>query len=64
MAKDPVCGMHVDEKTAAGRSHYRGITYYFCAPGCMQAFDEEPGKFISQNERCAKDESRRNDAQN
>lgn len=46
MAKDPVCGMEVDENTAAGRSEYQGKTYYFCAPGCKQAFDKEPAKYI------------------
>ncbi|MFC1968978.1 YHS domain-containing protein [Chloroflexota bacterium] len=28
MAKDPVCGMDVDEKTAAATSEYKGKTYY------------------------------------
>lgn len=46
MAKDPVCGMEVDEKTAAGKSEYKGKTYYFCAPGCKQAFDKDPGKYL------------------
>lgn len=47
MAKDPVCGMEVNEKTAAGKSVYQGKTYYFCSPGCKQAFDREPEKYIS-----------------
>jgi YHS domain-containing protein len=29
MAKDPVCGMTVDEKKAAAKSEYMGKTYYF-----------------------------------
>ena len=45
MAKDPVCGMEVDEKKAAARSQHRGETYYFCAPGCKKAFDSNPGKY-------------------
>jgi Cu+-exporting ATPase len=37
MAKDPICGMTVDEKTA--RSAVRdGVTYYFCAEGCRSKF--------------------------
>lgn len=48
MAKDPVCGMDVDEKTAAGKSVYKGQTYYFCAPGCKQAFDRDPEKYARQ----------------
>lgn len=46
MTKDPVCGMEVDEKAAAGKSEYKGKTYYFCAPGCKQAFDKDPEKYL------------------
>jgi Cu+-exporting ATPase len=47
MAKDPVCGMEVDEKTAAGTSVYKGKTYYFCAPGCKSDFDEDPERYVN-----------------
>ena len=50
MAKDLVCGMEVDEKTAAAKSEYMGKTYYFCAPGCKKAFDENPAKYIGNTE--------------
>jgi YHS domain-containing protein len=46
MAKDPVCGMDVDPKTAAGKSDYQGQTYYFCSPGCKKSFDKEPQKYV------------------
>lgn len=46
MVKDPVCGMDVEPKTAAGKSDYQGQTYYFCSPGCKKAFDREPGKYV------------------
>ena len=46
MAKDPVCGMDVDEKTAAAESEYKGQTYYFCSPGCKRAFDQDPEKYL------------------
>ena len=45
MAIDPVCGMEVDEKTAPAKSEHMGKTYYFCAPGCKKAFDENPAKY-------------------
>ncbi len=45
MAKDPVCGMEVDESSAAATSEYNGKTYYFCAPGCKKAFDGDPAKY-------------------
>ncbi len=46
MAKDPVCGMQVDEKTAAGKSEYQGRTYYFCSLGCKKSFDKQPDKYV------------------
>jgi YHS domain-containing protein len=47
MAKDLVCGMDVDEKTAEHKSEFEGTTYYFCCPGCKSKFDKEPAKYIS-----------------
>ncbi len=44
MAKDPICGMDVDEAKAAGSSTYQGKTYYFCSEGCKKSFDENPEK--------------------
>lgn len=48
MAKDPVCGMDVDTKTAQWKSDYQGTTYYFCAPGCKRDFDKEPAKYVGK----------------
>lgn len=48
MARDPVCGMEVDPKEAAGKSEYRGVTYYFCALSCKTAFEEEPEKYVDK----------------
>ena len=38
MAKDPVCGMFVDEKTADLKAEVRGVAYYFCSESCMTEF--------------------------
>jgi Cu+-exporting ATPase len=46
MAKDPVCGMDVDERQAAATSEHNGRTYYFCSPGCKRSFDKEPAKYL------------------
>lgn len=46
MAVDPVCGMDVDEATAEWKSLHMGKMYYFCAPGCKKAFDENPMKYL------------------
>ncbi|HZY31649.1 MAG TPA: YHS domain-containing protein [Candidatus Methylomirabilis sp.] len=45
MAKDPVCGMMVDEKRAAATAVYEGTTYYFCAQMCKRAFEHTPEKY-------------------
>ena len=47
MAKDPVCGMQVNEATAAAEIEYRGKTYYFCSPACKAKFEKNPEKYTS-----------------
>jgi YHS domain-containing protein len=49
MAIDLVCKMKVDEKTAKYKTTYQGNTYYFCAPGCKIAFEEDPTKYINKS---------------
>lgn len=57
MAKDPVCGMVVDEKKAATASEikmtseYKGKVYYFCSLGCKRAFDKEPERYLKGEPR-------------
>ncbi len=46
MAKDPVCGMEVDEEKAAAKAEHMGKTYYFCSPGCKTAFEKDPHKYV------------------
>jgi Cu+-exporting ATPase len=46
MARDPVCGMEIEENDAAGKSDYDGKTYYFCCPSCKRIFDKEPAKYV------------------
>ncbi|MGH2403538.1 MAG: YHS domain-containing protein [bacterium] len=48
MARDPVCGMMVDEKNAAGKSEHKGKTYYFCSSGCKAAFDQDPERYAEK----------------
>ena len=47
MAKDPVCGMQVNEAEAAAKVDYKGKTYYFCSPSCKATFDKHPEKYAS-----------------
>ena len=39
MAKDPICGMYVDESTATIKSVLGDRTYYFCCTACKEQFD-------------------------
>ncbi|MGE5059611.1 MAG: HAD-IC family P-type ATPase, partial [Betaproteobacteria bacterium] len=50
---DPVCGMKVDPKSAAGSQEHVGRTYYFCSPHCLTKFREEPGRFAASRGQAA-----------
>ena len=45
MAKDPVCNMNVDEKTAKYVSDIHGNKIYLCSAACKQQFDQVPSKY-------------------
>ncbi len=51
MAVDPVCKMEVKESEAAATSEYKGEKYYFCAVACKKAFDQDPEKYLSAEEK-------------
>ena len=44
--KDPVCGMEIDTKSAAGKATYKGKTYYFCSVSEKEQFEKEPSKYV------------------
>lgn len=48
MEKDPICGMQVDPKTAAGQSEHEGHTYYFCSAGCKKKFDANSAQYVKK----------------
>ena len=50
-AIDPVCGMTVDPKHAAGELEYQGTRYYFCHPGCRTKFAADPQRYLSEHHR-------------
>jgi YHS domain-containing protein len=35
-------------KDAAGKSVYKGKTYYFCCPSCKPEFDKNPAKYVKK----------------
>ena len=45
MAKDPVCGMSVDERSAKFKLGHMGKTYYFCSQMCKTTFDKNPMRY-------------------
>jgi Cu+-exporting ATPase len=46
--KDPVCGMDVSPEKAAGKTEYRGKTWYFCSEHCLKKFEQHPEAFLDQ----------------
>ena len=48
MARDPVCGMDVEEQRAAATSSYKGQTYYFCHRMCKESFETDPEKYVQK----------------
>src|SRR5579884_965787 len=51
MEIDPVCGMTVDEKSAAGKFIHERTTYYFCSPDCLRKFKANPSDFVRPDKR-------------
>jgi len=45
LAKDPVCGMMVDPRRAAGREEHDGRTFHFCSKGCNERFRADPHRY-------------------
>src|SRR5215831_13672375 len=45
-AIDPVCGMTVDSRTAAGSHTHGGRTYWFCSTSCLERFRADPERYL------------------
>ncbi len=54
MAKDPCCGMTVDEEKAPARTGYKGETYYFCSSACKEKFEKEPTRYVKEEKMSGK----------
>lgn len=48
---DPVCGMRVNPRSAAGREEFGGKTYFFDTDECRQKFHENPQAYIPGADR-------------
>jgi P-type Cu+ transporter len=51
--KDPVCGMTIEKSSADGPAEYQGRQYYFCSPGCLKKFEQEPEKYATSEQEGA-----------
>jgi YHS domain-containing protein len=47
--RDHVCGMDIETSTAAGRTEYKGQTYYFCGSSCKEKFDLNPEQYLGKS---------------
>jgi P-type Cu+ transporter len=45
--RDPVCGMKVEEQTAAGTVEHEGHHFYFCSRSCLDKFKADPQRYLS-----------------
>lgn len=45
---DPVCQTEVEKGNAPATRQYKGKSYYFCAAGCVNRFDERPGIYTGE----------------
>jgi YHS domain-containing protein len=54
MAKDPVCGMEVNSKTAQKKLEHKGKTYHFCTTLCMLTFQNDPEKYLMERKSDSK----------
>jgi P-type Cu+ transporter len=56
--RDPVCGMTVDPREAAGTAVHDGHTYYFCSPSCRERFQAAPETYVERRSAEVIDTSR------
>jgi DNA-binding transcriptional ArsR family regulator/YHS domain-containing protein len=46
LTTDPVCQMRLSPKTAAFVARHDRTNYYFCASGCLEAFNKESARYV------------------
>jgi Cu+-exporting ATPase len=51
--RNPVCGMTVDPKSAAGSFDHKRHTYYFCSTHCLNTFRDDPERFTNESSQPA-----------
>ncbi len=53
---DPVCGMRVEKKDAAGEYEHEGEMYYFDSDECMTEFYKHPEQYSDKANKGNSDE--------
>ena len=49
MAKEPVCNINIDEKTAKYTSEINGNKAYLCSANCRQQLIQNPSKYVPRH---------------
>jgi P-type Cu+ transporter len=49
MAKDPVCGMDVNDRDAKATAQHGGKSYNFCSTECRDQFQKNPERYTRQS---------------
>ncbi|GAB4032851.1 MAG: hypothetical protein Fur0012_11900 [Elusimicrobiota bacterium] len=50
----PVMGTRFVPNSKSPKTEYKGKTYYFCCPGCVEKFNKEPEKYINKSVKSVK----------
>jgi YHS domain-containing protein len=50
MTTDPVCGMELEEASAAAEVDYQGNRYYFCSESCREEFLSQPQAYVEEGQ--------------
>ncbi len=53
LERDPVCGMHVDTRTAKHRYELADTPYYFCSERCLDKFKTDPERYLNPERAAA-----------
>ena len=48
LTTDPVCGMEIENSSAAAKGEFGGQIYFFCSEHCHRRFVEAPERYAHQ----------------
>ena len=53
MELDPVCGLEVEPRETTGSYALDGHEYFFCSTRCLDAFKQNPGKYVGEQPKAS-----------